>query len=321
MKHEATFHDILFGIAMGDALGVPFENLKKEQYSHFDGEQVDKMYDSLIQRHPKYPPHGQDKGAWSDDTSLTLVLMRFLETFDNKTLKGDYDQLMSDRAKWLNEGEFTPAGETFGTGRTTRDSVQQFLDGKPALESGLRGDMNNGNGTLISLAPFAYYAYKTQMTTNEVMQILMLLLKTAHHTEINFAYCLFHTLVLINLLRNRPDSFYQAYLVVSSNTNLDLSSLEDIVSNILSIDTVSTSGFIISTTQAAYTAIQHSNSYRECMIKIVNMGGDVDSIAAVAAPIAIIMWGLDNSTDDWMADLQAKDLLSNAIDSFESNII
>ena len=321
MHVETKFKDLLLGVAMGDALGVPFENLKKGQYTHVDGEQVDRMYNSFTKRHAKYPPHGQPKGAWSDDTSLTLILIKFLETYNHETMSGDFDTLMQDRADWLSKGSFTPNGMTFGTGSTTRDSVQNYVDGVPALECGLTDDANNGNGTLMSLAPLAYYAYKNNLSDDNIIDMVFQFLKTSHNTELNFIYCTFHTIVMTSLLWGESPLEYildKTYHLVSSLTPIDLEPLLKIRRNAMSIDDAPTSGFVVHTTEAAYACIQNSNSYRECMINAVNMGGDVDTIAAVAAPIATILWGLDD-TDGWLTNLQNVEALEKAAQTFEDS--
>ena len=59
----------IFGLAVGDALGVPVEFVKRE-----------KLTKNPIKTMIGYGTHNQEPGTWSDDTSLTLALMDGLKS-------------------------------------------------------------------------------------------------------------------------------------------------------------------------------------------------------------------------------------------------
>ena len=69
--------DGIYGIAVGDAYGVPYEFKEKSEIL-FSGEH--KMVG--------YGSHMQPIGTWSDDTSLTLCLL------DNLDKEIDYEKIM-----------------------------------------------------------------------------------------------------------------------------------------------------------------------------------------------------------------------------------
>ena len=128
------------GLCVGDALGVPVEfmdreALKKDPVVDFRG----------------YGSHHQPIGTWSDDTSLTLCLMDSLKSGFNEK------EIMSRFAAWYQKGEFSPHGEAFDVGITTRQSILRYLSGTPAAACGGTSEQENGNGALMRILPLVFY--------------------------------------------------------------------------------------------------------------------------------------------------------------------
>ena len=64
---QTIIHSALFGLAVGDALGVPVE---------FQDRELLKKFPVIDMR--EYGSHNQPKGTWSDDSSLTFCLAESL---------------------------------------------------------------------------------------------------------------------------------------------------------------------------------------------------------------------------------------------------
>ena len=97
--YEAT-RSVMFGHAVGDALGVPVEFSSREE----------------LKRNPVTGMRGfgtypVPEGCWSDDTSMALATLDSLK-------KGsiDYRDIMYNFAHWYTDGEYTPTGELFDIG-------------------------------------------------------------------------------------------------------------------------------------------------------------------------------------------------------------
>lgn len=327
LKNELEFKTVLEGVAMADALGVPFENLKLGKY-----DKVEEMQDSFVKRHEKYDPHGQPEGSWSDDTSLTLVLMEYLNTVDyqkGNPVAGNTVDFMENRRKWLIDGEFTPLGETFGTGSTTRESVKNFIDGLSPEKCGLTDDKNNGNGTLMTLSALAFWAAEKEMDCYDLFAHLEFILQTSHNTALNAHICYLYLLILqlkfegarLETAISSGIKFYRAMdredklPVLSDDMRLLVeSSINKIKTN--NFGEIQTSGFVVHSFEAAMYCVLNSKTYKECTIKAVNLGGDVDSIAAIAAPLAVANWGLGD-VDSWKNKLKGVDVLNKYINKFQ----
>lgn len=57
----------------------------------------------------------------------------------------------------------------------------------------------------------------------------------------------------------------------------------------------------------------HTNSYKDCVLKAVNLGGDTDTIAAIAGGLAGTLYGYENILAGWISSLQAKNIIDNCL--------
>ena len=76
---------VIVGHAVADALGVPVEFMSREELK------ANPVKD--MQGHGTYPV---PKGAWSDDTSMSLAALDSLSSG-----RVDFDEIMINFAKWL----------------------------------------------------------------------------------------------------------------------------------------------------------------------------------------------------------------------------
>lgn len=123
----------IYGLAVGDALGVPYEFCERGAFECTD----------MI----GHGTHGQYAGTWSDDTSMALCIcssIKRLGYFDTNDI--------ADRFyRWLRDGEFTCDGRVFDAGVTCRKAI---TTGVPAKSYDACG-----NGSLMRTAPLAMVDY------------------------------------------------------------------------------------------------------------------------------------------------------------------
>ncbi|MCS3797707.1 ADP-ribosylglycohydrolase [Chitinophagaceae bacterium OAS944] len=133
-------HGALFGLAIGDALGVPVEFKKR-----------DELKGKWVRDFEGYQTHNQPPGTFSDDSSLTFCLA--------ESLCHGYDlNDMGQRfVKWFFEGYWTAGGEVFGVGKSTEDSITRLRDGVSPLQSGNYAVDCYGNGSLMRVLPLLFY--------------------------------------------------------------------------------------------------------------------------------------------------------------------
>ena len=132
------YRGALLGLAAGDALGPAIEFCPPGTF-----EPVTEIVGG--------GPFGLKAGQWTDDTSMALCLAESLiecRGFDPR------DQLRR-YVRWWREGHLSCTGECFDIGNTTRAALAGFeRTGEP---SGLSGEGDAGNGSIMRLAPVPMY--------------------------------------------------------------------------------------------------------------------------------------------------------------------
>ena len=71
-------------------------------------------------------------------------------------------------------------------------------------------------------------------------------------------------------------------------------------------DQIRSSGYVVDTIEAAVWSLLNSDNYADCVLLAVNLGGDTDTIAAIAGGIAGLVYGEDMIPDKWVATLLIK---------------
>lgn len=266
--------DAVYGFAIGDALGVPFE---------FNARKAFRCTDMV-----GYGTWHQPEGTWSDDTSMLLA------TCDSIRQKGhiDYDDIMSRFIDWLNKANYTAGGKVFDVGHTTYMALSRYAKGAPYNMCGATSFEENGNGSLMRILPLAFI----DCTDEEIRQASAL----THAHEISLDACVKYVKIakrLINgeTLRQALGIAYQRYKHLK---------MKDVYST----------GYVAHTFDAAMWCLVHSRSYKECVLKAVNLGSDTDTVAAVAGGLAGIIYGYDSIPKKWVELLKNKELINKCVD-------
>ncbi len=76
-----------------------------------------------------------------------------------------------------------------------------------------------------------------------------------------------------------------------------------IVFHLTSRTNIKSSGYIVDTFEAAIWCLLKTNSYSTCVLQAVNLGGDTDTIAAIAGGLAEILYGFDAIHNKWISSL------------------
>ncbi|WP_329932983.1 ADP-ribosylglycohydrolase family protein [Slackia isoflavoniconvertens] len=69
------------------------------------------------------------------------------------------------------------------------------------------------------------------------------------------------------------------------------------------------SGYVWDTYNAAIWCLEHTESYKECVLAAVNLGDDTDTTACVAGGLAGILYGREAIPSEWLAALRGKDVI------------
>ena len=62
-----------------------------------------------------------------------------------------------------------------------------------------------------------------------------------------------------------------------------------------------------------FWCILHTDNYKDCVLKAINLGGDTDTIAAVSGGLAGIIYGYEDIPIKWINNLQRKDIIDSCL--------
>lgn len=252
----------IIGLAVGDALGVPYEFKTRDTFECTD----------MI----GYGTYNQPAGTWSDDTSMTLATLYSL----NKLGKIDLNDIMHQFWRWWYEGKFINSDEVFDVGFTTHKALNNYVMGFDPKDCGSSDIDSNGNGSLMRILPLAF----TDCSMEDVAAVSSL----THAHMISVQACQIYVLIARELLKGNS--------IIESIKNVwyrhDWLSEYNRLSHIglLNRNEIRSSGYVVDTLEAALWCLAKSSSYEECVLKAVNLGGDTDTVAAVAGGLAGIIY-------------------------------
>jgi ADP-ribosylglycohydrolase len=137
---------LLLGLAVGDALGVPWEFRPRGSF--------------LCEGMSGYGSHNQPPGTWSDDTSLALCLA------DSLSRGISFEDIARNFVKWHDEAAFTAHGAVFDIGISTAKAINRLKAGIAPDKAGCAGVNENGNGSLMRIAPLVFASRRRNVSTS-----------------------------------------------------------------------------------------------------------------------------------------------------------
>lgn len=248
----------IFGVCIGDALGVPVEFKKRED-----------LKKSPVTGYLEYMSWNQPKGTWSDDSSLTLCLADELS-------KGYHlEKIGQSFVKWNKYGHWTAHGRLFDIGGTTRHSIARLIKGESAKFSGNIFEEDNGNGSLMRILPLAFYLKNEEniemlyQTVKEVSAI------THGHFRSVFA-CFMYVIFAVELLKGKSKK--EAYNHMQ-NIALEYSDIKEfnpkevelfnrVLKNDISAypeDEIKSGGYVLHSLEASLWCFLNSENYAEAV--------------------------------------------------------
>ncbi len=309
-----TYKDIVLGAVIGhvvgDALGVPVEFFSRDKLKN------DPVYDMH-----EFGSHQQPKGTWSDDSSMMLSTLASITE-----CRGiDYNDIMRRYSKWIKEGYMTPFGKPFGIGRTTFTSIAKYWKGETAQKCGYSREKDNGNGSLMRVLPVSIYSVLDgvhQFTIDEKLKVIHQASALTHAHPRTCIACGIYTFVLEELLAVPIKSAIESGLRNAKNYYKDIpeiAAFDRMFSDNFALtetDEIKSSGYIVDTLEAAMWCLLQTDSYKECVLKAVNLGGDTDTIAAIAGSLAGILYGYENIPQEWIDATVKIDMILDLCENF-----
>ena len=297
---------VIYGLVIGDALGVPVEFEERDTY---------RLYDMV-----GYGTYHQPPGTWSDDTSLTLALIEHLGE------KSDLSILM-DKFVAYRDGYLTPFGYCFDIGIATNEAIERYLSGISPEVCGGKDERSNGNGALMRISPLVFLLNKNTNLSEQVKLIIKYTTLTHHHPR-SIVASIIYIFLLKELLFN--DSLIEVLEEVQPK-------LEEIFNHnsVYKIEyeihfkeifaekfyyknrkEIKSTGYVVDTLKACLWCLGTTDNFKDAVLKAVNLGEDTDTIGAITGTLAGAKYSMKSIPNEWVEKLANKSLIDEKCDQF-----
>ncbi|MCQ4873669.1 ADP-ribosylglycohydrolase family protein [Butyricimonas paravirosa] len=304
--------DILLGTAIGDALGLPIQFLERE----------------VVAKNPITTMEGLDQfnipaGTWSDNTSLSFCLA--------ESLCNGYDlnDIINKFTKWMYEDYWTPANETFDINYINYFAIVNLRNNGSPHVAGIDNKRGNSDGSLMRILPLVPYILNMEEENRFriIKEISSLTYRHSGSILACIALCEF-AIQYINL--QLVEEAYQAM----QQTILQLLKKEMFIEKdipfkrlvglsyeefkAIELKDIHSTEYVIDTLEASLWCIFNTTSYKDAVLKAVNLGDDANTVGAITGGLAGIIYGYDTIPPEWLEVLAKKDdiiELANKLDS------
>lgn len=253
----------LLGLAVGDAVGTTVEFRGRDTFA----ELTDMIGGG---------PFGLKPGEWTDDTSMALCLANSLIA-TNGVL--DPANLLAQFVNWHRLGWNSVTGECFDIGNATYAALEAFSVSGSTVNNA--DEDLQANGSIMRLAP-AVICAGNQVQAVELARAQG---RTTHAASVPDQCC--------------SQLAYELWACIETG---------ELPQSVLNLrerqrGSIISSGHAPATLDAARWAVATTDSFRNAILAAANLGGDADTVAAVAGQIAGALYGKAGIPDDWLQRL------------------
>ena len=293
---------VAIGHAVGDALGVPVEFLKRYEIAHMPVTQMEGN-----------GTYNMPKGSWSDDTSMAICALDALSKD-----KINFDKVMTNFCRWYYSGEYTPTGKVFDVGNSCAMAIERyFKQGLSWKECGVGEERDNGNGSLMRIYPFVLYTYVLKTNVKTKIEIIELACALTHSHPRSKIACGIYAFILWELLDNPTLSSVfiglnkakQYYYNEQEFSRYNRIFSENFAG--LSDSQIKSTGYVVDTLEAVIWCLLNTKSYTECVLKAVNLGDDTDTVSAIAGSLAGALYGYEAIPLEWRESLLKREYIES----------
>ncbi len=263
------------GLAVGDALGATVEFLTPNEIRHQIGLHCEITGGGWLRL---------KAGKVTDDTTMSLALGESI------IARGHVDAMAAAEAfdAWMR-------AKPVDIGNTVRRNLITFR--KTGNPEATASEHDAGNGAAMRVLPVALACYgQPEKTTNFANRAQA---HVTHHNALSDAAC--ETLILM----------VQDFLAGRDPIEVERERAGKLVSDfpVFAYDKrrrENPSGFVVDTMQAVFQAFFATDTFEDCLIDVVNRGGDADTTGAIAGMLAGARYGMESIPNRWLKVIDEK---------------
>ncbi|SAK87062.1 ADP-ribosylation/crystallin J1 [Caballeronia hypogeia] len=287
----------LYGLLLGDALGVPYE-------FH---DAADLPPESAIEMEPpqgfRRAHRGVPPGTWSDDGAQALCLLESLVQYPSLDL-ADFSQRL---IAWYEHGHMTPDGHVFDVGIQTSRALDDLRHGAAPASAGPGGERDNGNGALMRCLPVVFVA----ASDDEAVRLAMRQGLVTHGHVRSQLCCALYALIARRLLEGARASDAVARAEADLRRRFDSTPAAAEMRRVLEArrEPARGSGYVLDSLWSAVQCLLDTGDVETCLRRAVTLGNDTDTTAAVAGGLAGLLYGPRALPARWVAALRGREIV------------
>jgi poly(ADP-ribose) glycohydrolase ARH3 len=276
---------ILFGTFLGDAIGAAFNGWLSEDIPPLDSNYI-----------ISHPPR-----TYTDDTQMSISV--FEEMLENGCI--NQNSLLQRFLK-----RFSPWR---GYGGGMLDVIEQWKDGREietAARSMYGGVGSFGDGAAMRAAPISAF-FKAQEVGELIEQVRLCSLLTHTH-PLGIAGAALQAYAALLALNDVPNDEWLSHLVSFPTESVFKIKLETIKKCLErqssppegAREIGNGSDALEAVPAALFAVIRHPDSFSDAVLGGISMGGDTDTIGAMAGAVAGARFGIKGIPQEWLANLE-----------------
>lgn len=295
----------LFGLLIGDALGVPYEFHPPEHIPAL--EQIEFEPPTGFRRaHASVPP-----GTWSDDGAQALALLASLLAMGRFDAQ-DFGQRL---VAWYTQGVFAVDRHVFDVGIQSAQAIRALMSGVPAAQAGPKEESSNGNGSLMRVLPLAlWHAGSDEQLVQDARAQSMV---THGHIRSQIC-CALYCLWARRMLEEHQQPWHsavQSLRELYTPTSQEILELEQYIQP-HDPHIGKGTGYVVDSLISSYHALQ-AGSYEQVVKAAVALGHDTDTTACIAGGLAGIRDGVRAIPERWRLALRGSDMVEELLASMK----
>ena len=306
----------LYGLLVGDALGVPYEFYEAKELPVY--EKIEMTPPAGFQK--TYPKIAA--GTWSDDGAQALCLMDSLLKHGKFSLKAYSDALLA----WYEEGFWAVGGVVFDVGVQTADALNAYKRGIPATDCGLMNPEGKGNGALMRVLPLALWHFvqggtDLEKRNRELVRDAHSQCQITHGHLCNQVCCALYCLAAQGLLEGKEarEAIQEGVCALRSiyreqpeyERELEWSIRPDIPWEGRG------TGYVVDCLRSAFMILEQASDYEDAIKRAVLLGNDTDTTACVTGGLAGIRYGLRKIPERWLNALKEREKVEDLLAQLE----
>ena len=263
------------GLAIGDALGSTVEFMTPREIIAQYGSHDTLCGGGWLHLKP---------GQVTDDTTMSLAL-------GNSILaKNKVDALAAAQAfdAWMR-------AKPVDIGNTVRRNLLQFR--KTGNPEAPYSDHDAGNGAAMRALPVALATFG--QSEEVVRAASRAQAHVTHNSALSDAACECLVLMVQDALRGADKNHLlhtYAHPLVARHPEFKFRAVRQ---------SSNPSGYVVDTIQAVFQSFFDTDDFRDCLIDVVNRGGDADTTGAIAGMLAGALYSLEDIPEKWLKSLDA----------------